>query len=285
MRTTPIWATFFRELGFRVVLSPLSDRRIYELGMESIPSESECYPAKLAHGHVQWLVNQGIRTIFHPCVFYEHQETPGAQNHFNCPIVVSYPENIRKQRRGRRGRGRALSSRPFLAFTQRENRRRRGSAGFCRDDVADSRARDARRGDGRVGRAAARQGRHPRRGRAPARTDASRSGGRGVVLAGRPYHVDPEINHGIPELIASYGLTVLYRGQPAHRLHARAPAARRSDQWVYHSRLYSGGGVCPRGGGIWSSFSSTPSAAGSTPSRPTRSPRLLEGSGQALYRC
>ena len=63
--------------------------------MESIPSESECYPAKLAHGHVQWLIDHGVRTIFHPCVFYEHQETPGAQNHFNCPIVVSYPENLK----------------------------------------------------------------------------------------------------------------------------------------------------------------------------------------------
>lgn len=91
----PFWATFFRELGFRVVLSPKSNRKIYELGMESIPSESECYPAKLSHGHVQWLINEGVKTIFHPCVFYEHQETPGAQNHYNCPIVVSYPENLK----------------------------------------------------------------------------------------------------------------------------------------------------------------------------------------------
>ena len=89
----PFWATLFKSLGFRVVLSPFSDRKIYELGMETIPSESECYPAKLAHGHAQWLVNQGIKTIFHPCVFYEKQETKDAQNHFNCPIVVSYPEN------------------------------------------------------------------------------------------------------------------------------------------------------------------------------------------------
>ncbi|MFR8332187.1 MAG: acyl-CoA dehydratase activase-related protein [Oscillospiraceae bacterium] len=94
MKIHPFWATFFRELGFSVVPSQ-STRKIYELGMESIPSESECYPAKLAHGHVQWLVNQGIRAIFHPCVFYEHQETPGAQNHYNCPIVVSYPENLK----------------------------------------------------------------------------------------------------------------------------------------------------------------------------------------------
>ncbi len=81
----PFWAVFFKELGFRVVLSPYSSRKIYELGMDSIPSESECYPAKLAHGHVQWLIDKGIRTIFHPCVFYEQKETPSAQNHYNCP--------------------------------------------------------------------------------------------------------------------------------------------------------------------------------------------------------
>lgn len=91
----PFWATFFKALGFRVILSPLSDRRLYERGMESIPSESGAYPAKLAHGHVQWLIDEGVHTIFHPCVFFEHQETPDAQNHFNCPIVVSYPENLK----------------------------------------------------------------------------------------------------------------------------------------------------------------------------------------------
>lgn len=91
----PFWATFFEKLGFRVLLSPLSDRKLYELGMESIPSESECYPAKLAHGHVEWLIRNGVKTVFHPCVFYEHQETENAQNHYNCPIVVSYPENLK----------------------------------------------------------------------------------------------------------------------------------------------------------------------------------------------
>lgn len=75
----PFWATFFRGLGFRIILSPFSTRAIYELGMESIPSESECYPAKLAHGHAQWLIDHGVKTIFHPCVFYEHQEVPRAR--------------------------------------------------------------------------------------------------------------------------------------------------------------------------------------------------------------
>ncbi|HEX3022611.1 MAG TPA: acyl-CoA dehydratase activase, partial [Lachnospiraceae bacterium] len=90
----PFWFTFFTELGYRVILSPESSRKIYELGIESIPSESECYPAKLAHGHVMWLIKQGIDYIFYPCVFYERNEIKDANNHFNCPIVTSYGENI-----------------------------------------------------------------------------------------------------------------------------------------------------------------------------------------------
>ena len=91
----PFWAVFFKELGFRTVLSPQSTRKIYELGIESIPSESECYPAKIAHGHVSWLIAQGIKTIFYPCIPYERNEQPEAGNHYNCPMVTSYAENIK----------------------------------------------------------------------------------------------------------------------------------------------------------------------------------------------
>ena len=89
--------TFFTKLGFRVVLSPASTRKIYELGIESIPSESECYPAKLAHGHIQWLINNGIEHIFYPSVPYERNEFEDSNNHYNCPIVTSYPENIKNK--------------------------------------------------------------------------------------------------------------------------------------------------------------------------------------------
>ncbi|MCD8256534.1 MAG: acyl-CoA dehydratase activase-related protein, partial [Oscillospiraceae bacterium] len=112
----PSSATFNPKLGFRVVHTPFSTRKLYDLGMDSIPSESECYPAKLAHGHVQWLIEQGIRTIFHPCVFYEYQETPGAQNHYNCPIVVSYPENLKNNVEAVSS-GEVRYVRPFIAFT------------------------------------------------------------------------------------------------------------------------------------------------------------------------
>ncbi len=91
----PFWYTFFTQLKYRVVLSPTSSRKIYELGIESIPSESECYPAKLAHGHVTWLLRHGVKFIFYPCIPYERTEFPEAINHYNCPIVTSYAENIK----------------------------------------------------------------------------------------------------------------------------------------------------------------------------------------------
>ena len=112
----PFWFTFFTELGYEVVLSPTSSRKIYELGIESIPSESECYPAKLAHGHIMWLLNQGVSFIFYPCVPYERNEFEGAINHYNCPIVTSYAENIKNNVEELKN-PRIKFMNPFLAFT------------------------------------------------------------------------------------------------------------------------------------------------------------------------
>ena len=231
----PFWATFFRDLGFRVVLSPLSDRKIYELGMESIPSESECYPAKLAHGHVQWLVNQGVQTIFHPCVFYEHQESKEAQNHFNCPIVVSYAENLKNNVEAVAD-GAVRYIRPFIAFTSEKTAADR-LVKLCREvwEIPEQEVRDA------VKLAWAEQRRAKKEIRekgAELLAKMEAAGEAGIVLAGRPYHIDPEINHGIPELIASYGLHVFTEDSlPMAEKHNRP--LRVLDQWVYHSRLYN----------------------------------------------
>lgn len=231
----PFWATFFKSLGFRVMLSPFSSRKIYELGMESIPSESECYPAKLAHGHVQWLVNNGIKTIFHPCVFYEHQETPDAQNHFNCPIVVSYPENLKNNVEAVAD-GDVKYIRPFIALTSEKIAADR-LVGVCKDEwsIPEKEVRAAVHKAWEEQLAA----------KADIRAEGKRvldnldtSGERGVVLAGRPYHIDPEINHGIPELIASYGLAVFTEDSLPLDFNPERPL-RVVDQWVYHSRLYS----------------------------------------------
>ena len=231
----PFWATFFRELGFRVVLSPKSNRKIYELGMESIPSESECYPAKLSHGHVQWLINEGIKTIFHPCVFYEHQETPGAQNHYNCPIVVSYPENLKNNVEAVAD-GEVRYIRPFLAFTSEKIAADRLAA-LCKEEWGI---------DGKEVRAAVHKAwEEQQRAKADVRAEGQKAlqwmaenHARGIVLAGRPYHIDPEINHGIPEMIASYDLAVLTEDCLPIDFTPERPL-RVNDQWVYHSRLYS----------------------------------------------
>ena len=231
----PFWATFFQTLGFRVELSPFSSRKIYQLGMESIPSESECYPAKLAHGHVQWLIDRGIKTIFHPCVFYEHQETPGAQNHYNCPVVVSYPENLKNNVEAVAD-GEVRYIRPFIAFTCERVAADR-LAKLCKEewDIPEQEVRHA------VKLAWAEQQRAKDDVRAQGAKllrEMEAAGGRGIVLAGRPYHIDPEINHGIPELIASYGLTVFTEDSlPIDFVPGRP--VRANDQWVYHSRLYT----------------------------------------------
>ena len=230
----PFWATFFRKLGFRIVLSPFSDRKIYEKGMESIPSESECYPAKLAHGHVQWLVEQGIRTIFHPCVFYEHQETKNAQNHYNCPMVVSYAENLKNNVEAITD-GSVRYIRPFIAFTTEQT-------------AADRLVKTAREEwsipEEEVRKAVAAAWTAQQQAKADIRREGARllaemenQQARGIVLAGRPYHIDPEINHGIPELISSYGLYVFTEDSLPIEADTNL-SLRVVDQWVYHSRLY-----------------------------------------------
>ena len=231
----PFWATFFTKLGFSVVLSPQSSRKIYEMGIDSIPSESECYPAKLAHGHITWLINQKVDFIFYPSIFYERNEFPDANNHYNCPIVTSYSENIKNNvEEITSGKVRFLN--PFMAFTSEETISQQLVA-CMRDEfhIPESEVRDA------VSEAWKEQ--------AVFRLEMQKKGEevlqymeenhcRGIVLAGRPYHVDPEINHGIPELINSYGMCVLTEDAISHLGNLDRPLIV-MDQWMYHSRLYS----------------------------------------------
>ncbi|MBP5159983.1 MAG: 2-hydroxyacyl-CoA dehydratase, partial [Lachnospiraceae bacterium] len=231
----PYWATFFGNLGFRVVVSPFSNRSIYELGMDSIPSESECYPAKLAHGHVEWLASHGVTRIFHPCVFYEHQETKGAKNHYNCPMVVSYPENLKNNVEVITS-GEVTYIRPFIAFTDEKTASDRLVKLFSGEWGIPARE---------VRRAASLAWAEQRRAKDDIRREGERvlkamesEGRKGIVLAGRPYHIDPEINHGIPDLIASYGLDVFTEDSLPIDFEPSRPL-RVVDQWVFHSRLYT----------------------------------------------
>ena len=232
----PYWATFFRELGFRVMLSPFSSRSIYESGMESIPSESECYPAKLSHGHVEYLRRSGIQTIFHPCVYYEYQDTPEADNHYNCPMVISYAENLKNNVEAV-ARKEIRYLRPFLAFTSEKIAEDR-LVKFCREEWRIP-AREVRSAAKKAWSEMRKAKEDVRREGARVLSEMTAHRRRGIVLAGRPYHIDPEINHGIPELVASYGFDVFTEDSLPYDKENRERPLRVVDQWVFHSRLYN----------------------------------------------
>lgn len=230
----PFWAVFFKELKFRTVLSPKSTRKLYELGIESIPSESECYPAKLTHGHIEWLIRQGIKTIFYPCIPYERNESPDAGNHYNCPIVTSYAENI-KNNVEELDAQKIRFLNPFMAFTNEEILTKRltqifgeefhipssevsAAAHKAWEELLASRRDMEKKGEETL-------------------SWMKENNRRGIVLAGRPYHADPEINHGIPELITSYGFAVLTEDSISHLGSIERPLVV-TDQWMYHTRLY-----------------------------------------------
>ena len=228
----PFWFTFFTELGYRVVLSPSSNRKIYELGIESIPSESECYPAKLAHGHVTWLIRQGIKFIFYPALFYERNEFEDANNHYNCPIVTSYSENIKNNVEEIAG-GEITFRNPFMSFRDLGTVTDALTEEFTEIPAAEI-AAACEKGWKELANA-----RHDMEKKGEETLEYLRkTGKRGIVLAGRPYHVDPEINHGIPELITSYDMAVLTEDSISHLAKPERPLIV-SDQWMYHSRLYA----------------------------------------------
>ncbi len=233
----PFWAVFFEKLGFSVVLSPASTRKLYEMGIDSIPSESECYPAKLAHGHISWLIHQNVDFIFYPCIPYERNEFPDSNNHYNCPIVTSYAENI-KNNVEEITSGQMKFLNPFMSFASEETLSSQLIKTFCTKDfpnISESAVRDAV-SEGWKELAVVRM-EMQQKGEETLKY-IEEHGIHGIVLAGRPYHIDPEINHGIPELITSYGIAVLTEDSISH-LHKVERPLLVMDQWMYHSRLYA----------------------------------------------
>ena len=228
----PFWFTFFTKLGYRVVLSPQSSRKIYELGIESIPSESECYPAKLAHGHVSWLIKQGVKFIFYPCIPYEHKEIDKTNNHYNCPIVTSYAENIKNNVEELITEHIDFRN-PFLSFENEEILAKR-----LREEFPDIPKAEVTAAVSAAWKEMMQSKDDVRKKGEEVIKFLDETGKRGIVLAGRPYHVDPEINHGIPELINSYGIAVLTEDSISHLGKVDRPLIV-MDQWMYHSRLYA----------------------------------------------
>ena len=235
----PFWAIFFKELGYSVLLSPISSRKIYEMGIESIPSESECYPAKLVHGHIEWLIANGANFIFMPCVPFERKEIEGAQNHYNCPMVTSYAENIKNNVENLHLKHIKFYN-PFLPFTDKDSLKDSlykaiKNTFYFPNDISNSDIDKAcdKAWDELV----------------KSRKDLQEKGEEtlkwikdnkkhGIILAGRPYHVDSEVHHGIPDLIQSYGFAVLTEDSVSHLGNVERPIIV-TDQWMYHSRLYA----------------------------------------------
>lgn len=231
----PFWFVFFTELGFSVKLSPPSSHRIYELGLESIPSESVCYPAKISHGHIEALLRAGVKTIFYPCIPYEKKEDKGAGNHFNCPIVTSYPEALKNNVDALRRDKTVLYLNPFLPYYDKKRLTKKLywhiggklNISFAEIEKAVNAAwkeeENFKRETELAGETAIKE--------------IEEKNLTGVVLAGRPYHIDPEINHGIPEMLHGLGLAVLTEDSVAHLGKVERPL-RVVDQWSYHNRLY-----------------------------------------------
>lgn len=229
----PFWHTFFTALNFRVELSPVSNRKIYELGMDTVSSDTVCYPAKLAHGHIAALINKGIKHIFYPCIFKERAEIEQSDNCFNCPIVIGYPEVIKGNMDIVHEKGIKFHN-PYVPYNNKKALAKSLYEEFKEFNLKLSEVQNAvniaweedinfkkdikRKGEDAI-------------------SWLEKTGGKAIVLSGRPYHLDNEVNHAIPSLITSLGLAVLTEDCIAHLGHVERPL-KVLDQWMYHSRLY-----------------------------------------------
>ncbi|MBR6905532.1 MAG: 2-hydroxyacyl-CoA dehydratase, partial [Selenomonadaceae bacterium] len=230
----PFWFTFFTSLGYRVVLSGKSSAKLYYKGMATVPSDSLCYPAKLAHGHIMDLVEQGVDKIFYPCEPYNMPDAEHASdNHYNCPIVASYAENIRSNMDILKEKHIKFLQ-PFLPISDKKRMTARLAEELREEGIAKSEIASAAE-------AAYQELEHYREDvRSYGEQILKRleeTGEHAILLAGRPYHIDPEIHHGIPEMIQSYHLPILSEDAVYH-LPVQEHGLHIVNQWSYHARLY-----------------------------------------------
>ncbi len=227
----PFWHAFFTELGFEVVLSPRTDHKLYELGQHTIPSDTVCYPAKLLHGHVEALLGMNVQYIFYPCMTYNFDEGL-SDNNYNCPVVAYYPEVIGANVRGLSGvtyikdylglhrqhdfvKKATEVFNQYFSVTSKEIQKAADTAYKAYEDYRDKLYRYGKE----------------------VLADAKKTGKTVIVLAGRPYHIDPEINHGIDMLVKSFGVSVL--SEDCLTVHSAKKKAGVLNQWTYHARLYA----------------------------------------------
>ena len=260
----PFWHAFFSRLGFRIRLSPVSSKKIYEMGMDSISSDTACYPAKLVHGHIKWLVQHGIKRIFYPCINKENIEDETAPNYYNCPIVATYAEVIDKNMADYFNENDVQFYHPFLPYDDDKRladelvkffsgNRRIDDAAVRNIDKTYNIQNDQReyelfnmnisRNDIKE---AIFEGRNAYK---KFKNDILEEGKKalkyieenhkkGIILSGRPYHLDPEVNHGINGVITQLDMCVLTEDSVKSQSINIGKSLRVLDQWVYHSRLY-----------------------------------------------
>jgi predicted CoA-substrate-specific enzyme activase len=227
----PLWHTFLTEIGYEVRLSAPSSKSLLEQGLDTLPSDTVCYPAKLVHGHIVDLIKQGVKTIFYPCIPYEQKEFQEADNHFNCPVVTSYPELIKNNIDFLKENDVTLIQ-PFLSLEDRDKLARQLARVFPGIKPAELR------------RALAKAWEEQAKVKAELMEQGEKviawleeNDAHGIILAGRPYHIDPAIHHGIPQIVTSLGMAVLTEDSVAHLGKLETPL-RVVDQWTYHARLY-----------------------------------------------
>lgn len=231
----PFWYTFFTSLGFRVLLSERSSKKLYEKGIDSIASETVCYPGKMVHGHIQSLIDRGIKTIFYPAVTHEYKEDETADNNYNCPVVISYSEVIKNNLEDLRTKNIHYIN-PFLSLNNKERLKRRLYE-VLKENFKDITKSEVFKAVDEATKEENNFKSEVRKAGEDALKHINKNNLKGIVLAGRPYHLDPEINHGIPELINSLDMAVLTEDSVCHLANLDRPL-RVVDQWVYHSRLY-----------------------------------------------
>ena len=233
----PFWHTLFTRLGFKVTVSPFSNRKLYQSGQATIPSDTACFPAKLSHGHIRWLCEQGVDAVFYPCMSYNLDEHLG-DNHYNCPVVAYYPEVLEgncpeltrtrliydyfnlERRKDFYGKFAQALDKYFPGLNKRDVH----AAIDAAYDEYHRHMQQLRDKGAEIIAAARKEGRHI------------------IVLAGRPYHVDPEINHGINQLIIRQGAAVV--SEDSVSCYEQKFQTSVLNQWTYHSRLYAAARYC-----------------------------------------
>ena len=265
----PFWFTLLTSLGFKVMISGRSSHELFETGIESIASENICYPAKLVHGHIKWLLNKGMKTIFYPCVSYEDNLVPNTDNHYNCPVVANYPLVVGANMPELRDPD-VRYMHPYFNLANHELMVDRIVEEFAWASVSREEAETAVKAayaEDKVFKHDVQQE------GLKALAYMKEHDCRGIVLAGRPYHIDPEINHGIPETICALGMVVLsedsicelqpgekfdltdflsegeedprkknangFRHVDDRKVTVNRMPLRVTNQWAYHSRLYA----------------------------------------------